>query len=138
MDLCCNRIAAAQRSVILYHPIRSIILWPTSFNVKSKYVHLFVNTEDRYPIHNIACRMLLNATLPRIFQRKVLRCLPAELGQYLLEAGKGFAIGGEIALVRHLSATAKFTHTRGISYDYAGSQVVTDTNTHTFSKIYRG
>ena len=43
--------------------------------------------------------MLLNATLPKIFQRKVLRWLPTELGQYLLEAGKGFAFAGEIALV---------------------------------------
>lgn len=44
--------------------------------------------------------MLLNATLPKIFQRKVLRCLPTEMGQYLLEAGKGFTFGGDIALVR--------------------------------------
>lgn len=73
--------------------------------------------------------MLLNATLPRIFQRKVLRWLPAELGQYLLEAGKGFALGGEIALVSPLSATAMLTHTRGSSSDNARNQVVTDTNT---------
>ena len=43
--------------------------------------------------------MLLNATLPKIFQRKVLRWLPPELGQYLLEAGKGFSFSGDIALV---------------------------------------
>lgn len=49
-------------------------------------------------------RMLLNATLPKIFQRKVLRWLPPELGQYVLDAGRPFSLAGEIALVRaHVS-----------------------------------
>ena len=42
--------------------------------------------------------MLLNATLPKIFQRKVLRWLPPELGQYVLDAGRPFSLAGEIAL----------------------------------------
>ncbi len=44
--------------------------------------------------------MLLNATLPKIFQRKVLRWLPPELGQYVLDAGRPFSLAGEIALAR--------------------------------------
>ncbi len=52
--------------------------------------------------------MLLNATLPKIFQRKVLRWLPPELGQYVLDAGRPFSLAGEIALVRAVSLHAPF------------------------------
>ena len=41
-------------------------------------------------------RFVLNATLPRIFQRRILRMLPPELGRYLLDAGRGFSSHGEI------------------------------------------
>lgn len=41
-------------------------------------------------------RFVLNATLPRIFQRRILRMLPLELGRYLLDAGRGFSTHGEI------------------------------------------
>ena len=43
-----------------------------------------------------AHRFVLNATLPRIFQRRILRMLPPELGRYLLDAGTGFSTHGEI------------------------------------------
>lgn len=41
-------------------------------------------------------RFVLNATLPRIIQRRILRLLPSELGRYLLDAGTGFQTNGEI------------------------------------------
>jgi hypothetical protein len=44
-------------------------------------------------------RALLVSTLPRIFGRRIMRQLPAELGTYLLEAGRGFRVGGELAVV---------------------------------------
>ena len=41
---------------------------------------------------------MLNATLPRIFQRRILRMLPPELGRYLLDAGRDFSTHGEIGV----------------------------------------
>jgi hypothetical protein len=39
---------------------------------------------------------VLNATLPRIIQRRILRMLPPELGRYLLDGGTGVSTHGEI------------------------------------------
>lgn len=39
---------------------------------------------------------MLNATLPRIIQRRILRMLPPELGRYLLDGGTGISTHGEI------------------------------------------
>ena len=39
---------------------------------------------------------MLNATLPRIIQRRILRMLPPELGRYLLDGGTGVSTHGEI------------------------------------------
>lgn len=44
-------------------------------------------------------RFLLNATLPRVFQRRILRILAPELGQYLVDAGRGFRLAGELGVV---------------------------------------
>jgi hypothetical protein len=41
-------------------------------------------------------RFVLNATLPRIIQRRILRMLPPELGRYLLDGGTGVTTHGEI------------------------------------------
>jgi hypothetical protein len=43
-----------------------------------------------------AGRFVLNATLPRIIQRRILRMLPPELGRYLLDGGAGISTHGEI------------------------------------------
>ncbi len=43
---------------------------------------------------------MLNATLPRIIQRRILRMLPPELGRYLLDAGRPVNTHGEIGAPR--------------------------------------
>lgn len=46
---------------------------------------------------------MLNATLPRIIQRRILRMLPPELGRYLLDAGRPVNTHGEIGAPRAFS-----------------------------------
>ena len=48
------------------------------------------------PMPKSVIRLILNSVLPRLLQRKLLRLLPQELGEYLLQAGKGFSLGGEL------------------------------------------
>ena len=48
------------------------------------------------PMPKSVIRLILNSVLPRLLQRKLLRLLPQELGEYLLQAGKGFGLGGEL------------------------------------------
>ena len=88
---------------------------PDSFKVVA-----WVHSDACLPAHAIVCmpvghRMLLNATLPKIFQRKVLRWLPPELGQYVLDAGRPFNVAGEIALVRTVKLQAPLCmHMEGV------------------------
>ena len=49
------------------------------------------------PLPKAIIKYILSAVLPRVLQRKLLGALPAELGQYLLEAGQGARIAGELA-----------------------------------------
>lgn len=48
------------------------------------------------PMPKSVIRLILNSVLPRLLQRRLLRLLPQELGEYLLQAGKGFGLGGEL------------------------------------------
>ena len=48
------------------------------------------------PMPKSVIRLILNSVLPRLLQRRLLRLLPQELGEYLLQAGKGFALGGAL------------------------------------------
>ncbi len=85
-------------------------------------------------------RMLLNATLPKIFQRKVLRWLPPELGQYVLDAGRPFSLAGEIALVRTVSLQAPYACmcTYGLCYhDHQLLRHVVHAHSTTHSNIVR-
>lgn len=54
---------------------------------------------NNVPLPRTLLRFVLNSTLPRIIQRRILRLLPRELGRYLLDAGTGFHTHGEIGLV---------------------------------------
>lgn len=47
------------------------------------------------PLPKAIIKYILSAVLPRVLQRKLLGALPAELGQYLLEAGQGARLTGE-------------------------------------------
>ena len=49
------------------------------------------------PMPKSVIRLILNSVLPRLLQRRLLRLLPQELGEYLLQAGKGFGLGGELS-----------------------------------------
>ncbi|KAK9816598.1 hypothetical protein WJX72_002556 [[Myrmecia] bisecta] len=51
------------------------------------------------PLPKTLLRAIVSALVPRILQRRILNLLPQELGQYLLDSGKGIQVGGEIALV---------------------------------------
>ena len=46
------------------------------------------------PLPKTIIKYILTAVLPRVLQRKLLGALPAELGQYLLEAGQGARLAG--------------------------------------------
>ena len=48
------------------------------------------------PMPKSVIRLILNSVLPRLLQRKLLRVLPQELGEYLLQAGEGFGLGGKL------------------------------------------
>ena len=50
------------------------------------------------PLPKALIKAILTAVLPRVLQRKLLASLPPELGQYLIDAGRGFAIAGELWL----------------------------------------
>lgn len=53
------------------------------------------------PLPKTIIRYILSAVLPRVLQRKLLGLLPRELGQYLLDAGQGGRLAGQLC---HCSA----------------------------------
>lgn len=46
------------------------------------------------PLPKAIIKYILSAVLPRVLQRKLMGALPAELGQYILEAGQGARLAG--------------------------------------------